>query len=870
MPGLNLTRDEAMQRSRQLVAQSSHIHLDLTTGSETFRTKATIAFRSVPGASSFIDAITARIHSITLNGKDLDPATHADEYRIQLPDLKSENLLEIDADFHYSSTGEGLHRFVDPVDNEVYLYTQFEVPDARRVFPTFEQPDLKQAFSFTVDAPAHWTVISNQPTPQPQPLPAEATPTEQGTQPQTDIARWVFPATPRISSYITALVAGPYKGTTDVYKAEDGRSVPLGVYSRASLAQYVDAQNLFETTKAGFRFFEEQFGTPYPFTKYDQIFVPDFNAGAMENAGCVTILEDYVFRSKVSGALRERRDITVLHELAHMWFGDLVTMRWWDDLWLNESFAEFMSHLCAVESGVSPHAWTTFAASEKTWAYAQDQLPTTHPITADMVDLDAVNANFDGITYAKGAAVLRQLVAWVGQEAFMEGVRAYLAENAWGNAELKDLLRHLEEASGRDLSEWSQQWLETCGVNTLTIDYDIDEDGYLADLTVTQSAPEAHPHLRKQHIKLAFYTLDAAHNLTRDVSLDVDIEGEKTVIEQAGRVPTPDLVLPNHADLGFAKIRLDSASLDTAIRHVSGLQEPLDRAVVWSSLWDATRDGELAATTFVDTVLTHLPAETDATLANLLVRQLEYALKHFVRPSKAETLRQRAGNVLWGAAQEAARGSDMQFQLVNAFARLANSDVQLGIIEDLRSGEISLSGLEIDQDLSWTLLISLATGGRIGEAEIDAEYAKDSSATGATSAQTAKAALPNPEAKQKAWEAMVKEQNLTNTMQRATLLGFNRCHDEHLLAPYAELYFENLAAMWDDASYEMSQRLVTGLYPYFAATPATLQATTQAIETLAADKPGLKRPLLEARDGLERIIAARKADEAAHPAKATH
>lgn len=864
MPGINLTRDEAMERSRQLVAQTSHIHLDLTTGSETFRTKATIAFRATPGASSFIDAITERIHSINLNGKQLDPATHADEYRIQLPGLKSDNVLEIDADFRYSSTGEGLHRFVDPVDGEVYLYTQFEVPDARRVFPTFEQPDLKQAFSFTVDAPAHWTVISNQPTPKPQPLPAE-----HGAETDTDVARWVFPPTPRISSYITAIVAGPYEGTTDVYRAEDGRTVPLGVYSRASLAEYVDADNLFATTKAGFKFFEEQFGTPYPFTKYDQIFVPDFNAGAMENAGCVTILEDYVFRSKVTGALRERRDITVLHELAHMWFGDLVTMRWWDDLWLNESFAEFMSHLCAVETGVSPHAWTTFAASEKTWAYAQDQLPTTHPITADMVDLDAVNANFDGITYAKGAAVLRQLVAWVGQESFMEGVRGYLAENAWGNAELKDLLGHLEKASGRDLSGWSQQWLETCGVNTLSVDYDIDEDGYLTDLTVTQTACEEHPHLRKQHIKVAFYTFDGANKLNRDLVLDVDLDGETTLVDQAQRVPTPDLVLLNHGDLGFAKIRLDSTSLETVIQHLSGLEDPLDRVVVWSALWDATRDGVLPATTFVDTVLTHLPAETDATLANFLLRQLEYALKHYVRPAKTETMLHRAGNVLWGAAQEAASGSDMQFQLVNVFARLANSDVQLGIIEDLRSGESSLSGLEIDQDLSWNLLISLAAGGRIGEAEIDAEYEKDTSANGAISAHTAKAALPTRGAKQKAWDAMVNEQSLTNTLQRAVIQGFNRCQDEQLLAPYAELYFENLASMWDDASYEMSQRLVTGLYPYFAATTATLEATTHAIETLAADKPGLKRPLLEARDGLERIIAARKADEAANPAKAT-
>ncbi len=454
MPGENLTRVEAQERAALIRTYNYEVALDLTTGPETFRSTTTVRFGAADGASTFIDAITRAVHSVTLNGVELDPATVSDGVRIQLDGLQVENELTVVADAIYTNTGEGLHRFVDPVDGEVYLYSQFEVPDSRRMFAVFEQPDLKATFQFTVTAPEHWQVVSNSPTPEPVAAHAGA-------------KTWTFAPSPVISSYITALIAGPYDAVRSELTSRDGRTIPLGVFARKSLAEFLDADYIFEKTREGFAFYEEKFDYAYPFEKYDQLFVPEFNAGAMENAGAVTFTETYVFRSKVTDAIKERRVVTILHELAHMWFGDLVTMKWWNDLWLNESFAEYASTLATAEATEWNEAWTTFAAMEKSWAYRQDQLPSTHPIVATINDLEDVQVNFDGITYAKGASVLKQLVAWVGQDDFLAGVSAYFKENAHGNTELRDLLVQLEAKSGRDLTDWSKKWLETAGVNTL-------------------------------------------------------------------------------------------------------------------------------------------------------------------------------------------------------------------------------------------------------------------------------------------------------------------------------------------------------------------------------------------------------------------
>ena len=437
MPGENLTRIEAQERRAIVDTQSYEIALDLTKGAEVFGSRTVVRFTATEGAETFIDLIAREVRSISLNGADVPVSAFADS-RIALTGLAAENELVVDADCLYTNTGEGLHRFVDPVDGEVYLYSQFEVPDSRRVFAVFEQPDLKATFQFTVTAPEPWAIVSNSPTPEPK---------KHGD----GSATWTFEPTPRISSYITALIAGPYESTFSELTSASGRVIPLGVYGRKSLWQFLDADYIFDKTREGFAYFEEKFDYAYPFAKYDQLFVPEFNAGAMENAGAVTFTETYVFRSKVTDAVKERRVVTILHELAHMWFGDLVTMKWWNDLWLNESFAEWASTIATAEATEWKEAWTTFNAMEKTWAYRQDQLPSTHPVVAEINDLEDVQVNFDGITYAKGGSVLKQLAAWVGIDQFFAGVSQYFKKHEWSNTELGDLLSELEKTSGREL-----------------------------------------------------------------------------------------------------------------------------------------------------------------------------------------------------------------------------------------------------------------------------------------------------------------------------------------------------------------------------------------------------------------------------------
>ena len=624
MPGMNLTRAEASERANLLNVDSYEVSLDLTRGERIFTSKTTVRFTATAGASTFIDAVTDSVRSINLNGVELDPAEHSDGIRIQLPNLGAQNVLVIDADALYMNTGEGLHRFVDPVDQEVYLYSQFEVADCRRLFAVFEQPDLKATFQFSVTAPKYWNVVSNAPTPEP---------IENG-----DSATWDFDATQRISCYITALIAGPYQVARDSLVSSSGRTVELGVFARASMMQYLDVENIVTITRQGFEFYEKNFGAPYPFEKYDQLFVPEFNAGAMENAGAVTFLEEYVFRSRPTGAMVERRAITILHELAHMWFGDLVTMKWWNDLWLNESFAEFMSTLAAAQNTEFTGAWTTFNTLEKNWAYRQDQLPSTHPIVAEINDLEDVEVNFDGITYAKGASVLRQLVAFVGQEEFMAGVREYFAKHAWSNTELPDLLRELEAASGRDLSGWGAAWLETAGVNTLKAEMATDDDGVITSFAIRQSAISEYPTLRQHRLAVGFYSLDDAGVLKRVHREELDIDGELTEVPALTGQARPDLVLLNDDDLTYAKIRLDEVSLATATEHLKDFEDSLPRTLVWSAAWDSVRDAEAPASTYVQLLLNNIGHEVDSTVIMVLLRQLNTSLDLYVAAEHSEEL----------------------------------------------------------------------------------------------------------------------------------------------------------------------------------------------------------------------------------------
>jgi len=848
MPGENLTRQEASDRAKRIHVESYQVLLDLTVSDQTFASSTTVKFScSEPGYSSFIDAQTASVESIELNGVSLDPATHSDNVRISLPNLQAENTLVIHAHGKYSNSGEGLHRFVDPVDNEVYLYTQFEVPDSRRMFPVFEQPDLKATFQFSVIAPSYWQVVSNQPTPKASEVVAGK-------------GRWDFAPTPRISSYITALIAGPYVMWTDELTSLSGKQIPLGVFCRKSLAEYMDADYIFEKTKQGFAYFESLFDYPYPFEKYDQLWVPDFNAGAMENAGAVTFTESYVFRSAVTDATRERRVVTILHELAHMWFGDLVTMRWWNDLWLNESFAEYASTLATAEATEWTQAWTTFASLEKNWAYRQDQLPSTHPIVATINDLEDVQVNFDGITYAKGASVLKQLVAWVGQEPFIRGVSSYFKKHAWRNTELNDLLVELERESGRELSSWSKLWLETAGVNTLKPEFTLDESGNYSSFAVLQSAIAEHPTIRPHRMGIGTFDL-VAGELQRTEYFELDIAGERTEIPALVGKKQPDLLLLNDNDLAYAKIRLDERSRVAALGNLSGIEDSLARTLVWTAAWDATRDGEAPASEFIDLVLGHIATETESTTILTLLRQLVTTGTLYVAPQKREQTLVKIADGLIALAESAQAGSDSQLQFTKYVPQFARTAAQLNWLDDLLSGGKKLAGLDVDQDVRWELTIGLVVGGRFGEAEIAAELARDNTANGQKFASAARAAIPTEAGKAEAWRILTETEEYSNTLVNAASLAFGRVNDTALLEPYMDKYLENAERLWDERSYHIAAYLLNNLYPVQLANQQLADKTRALIErdTIKA-KPALRRILIESLAGLERGLTAQKAD----------
>lgn len=865
MPAENLTRAEAADRAAVVHVRSYDVTLDLTTGPETFASTTVVRFTATPGAATFIDLIAPTVHAVELNGRSLDVADVVADARIALPDLAEENELRVVADCAYMTTGEGLHRFVDPVDGEVYLYSQFEVADSRRVYAVFEQPDLKAEFRFTVTAPAHWTVISNSPTPEPVPVPDGV---NRNGGADAGAATWAFDPTPRLSSYVTAVVAGPYHRETDALTSRDGRTIPLAVLCRASLAEHLDAGNIVDITRAGFAFYEELFDLAYPFAKYDQIFVPEFNAGAMENAGAVTFLENYVFRSKVAEAMVERRAVTILHELAHMWFGDLVTMRWWDDLWLNESFAEYVSTLATAEATRWRSAWTTFSAMEKSWAYRQDQLPSTHPIVADIRDLEDVEVNFDGITYAKGASVLKQLVSWVGRDEFFAGVRAYFDRHAWGNTQLVDLLTELEKTSGRDLAAWSGLWLEKAGVTLLRPHVETDADGVVTAFEIRQEVPAEHPVQRPHRLAVGGYDVvtgaDGHARLERVVSVELDVDGEVTPVPELVGRPRPTLVLVNDDDLAYAKIRLDDDSLAAATEHLHAFADSLPRSLVWGAAWDMTRDGEWGARDFVRLVLGNIAHETDSSVVQTLLRQLVTALDLYVAPEHRDETAAWAADRLWELARSAAPGSDAQLQLTRVAAARSAGDVHLDAVAGLLDGSAPLPGLAVDTDLRWDLLVSLVAGGRAGTAEIDAELARDATASGERQAAAARAAVPTPEAKAAAWRAVVDEDAFTNALQTSTIGGFLRVHDRALLEPYVEPYFAALETVWGERTNEMAQNIVVGLYPtLLAGTGPDLLARTDAwLATLGDRTPALRRLVVEERDGVRRSLAAQERDRA--------
>ena len=842
----NLTRDEAATRSALITVASYQVDLDFTGGDATFNSVSVVRFGcAVSGSSTFINLTAPAVREITLN----DAPVGLDAFdgdRIALTGLAADNELRVAADCAYSRSGEGLHRFTDPADGRVYLYSDLETFDAHRVYACFDQPDMKASYELAVTAPADWQVVSNM-------APESTIP--DGSVSDGGALRWRFPPTPVMPTYITAVAAGPYHSVHDEH---DG--IPLGVYCRQSLAPYLDADEILEVTRQGFDFFHNSFGIKYPFGKYDQLFVPEFKEGAMENAGCVTFVEAYIFRSRVTDFAREARGETILHEMAHMWFGDLVTMRWWDDLWLNESFATWAGTLAQAEATRWTSAWTTFAQLYKAWAYRQDQLPSTHPIAADIGDIAAVEVNFDGITYAKGASVLKQLVAYVGRENFLDGVRKYFGAHAWGNATLADLLAALEQTSGRDLASWSAEWLQTAGVNTLRPSYSVDADGRFTEFAVEQEAAATHPVLRSHRIAIGLYDRTAA-GLVRRLRVETDVAGPRTVVAELAGHPRPDLVLVNDDDLSYAKIRLDEHSLRTLVDSIGAFSDSLPAALCWSAAWDMVRDGEMAARDYVRLVLSGISSVADISVVQTLLRQAGQAVRRFADPAWRQAGLALMASALRDLLKEAPAGSDTQLAYVRALAGVAVSAEDLAPLAGLLDGSVELGGLTVDTDLRWSLLWRLVSRSTRGNDAIDAELARDATDAGERHAASCRAAIPTAEAKLAAWDNMIGGE-LTLAMLRAVLAGFADPDQPELVASYRERYFEVVGDAWQNWSSAMAQDFVSGVYAVGPVSRETVEATDAYIR--AADPPAaLRRLLLEGRDDVLRALRCQERDRQA-------
>ncbi len=786
--------------------------------------------------------------SAQLDGVDLDPAAFASA-RLGFAVDEGDHELTVDAVCRYSRTGEGLHRFVDPADGRIYTYTQFEAADARRMFACFEQPDLKATFTMTVHAPETWTVVSNG---------LELARSPRGVGQST----WKFGETARISTYLTALIAGDYHRVEQSYRAAAGE-LPMAILCRQSLAEHLEADRIFRITQDGFGVFESHFAFPYPFGKYDQVFVPEYNGGAMENVGCVTVRDEYVFRSRATQAAYVARDDTLLHELSHMWFGDLVTMRWWDDLWLKESFATWASNFASSELADDPAtAWAAFTNGFKSWAYRQDQLPSTHPIAADMVDLEAVEQNFDGITYSKGASVLVQLVAFVGRDAFLEGLRRYFDEHAYGNTELGDLLRALESASDRDLSTWSAQWLETTGVNTLRADFTLAADGTFERFAVDQSATPEHPTLRDHRIAIGLYAgLDQPGGpaLRRIGRVETDISGASTDIAELVGLRQPDLVLLNDDDLSYAKVRLDSRSLTTVIGGLSRLDSPLARAVCWASTWDMCRDAELPATAYVDLALRGVATESDHTAVQSVLGQAASAIRHYSPPASRPALLLRWQQGLTDLLAAADPGSDHQLALAKAYPAAAQDEAAAARLEGWLAGVDVPNGLGIDPELRWSIVRHLARLGRMTDADIDTERDSDRTITGAEQAAAAKAAQPTPEAKRAAWRLAAESDSVPNGTQRAVCLAFWQPDQDHVLDLYVQRYLDVAEAIsanrdgWASRGISLRTNVLRFLFPVPRdVAPFLEQLDAWRAQTELAES--VRRPIEEGRDNALRAL----------------
>ncbi|RNL63838.1 aminopeptidase N [Arthrobacter oryzae] len=870
MSNQNLRRDEAAVRSALITTHSYDVSLDVRLAADPnvagYTSRSVITFSAnEPGSSTFLDFISGEVHSVFLNGKGLAVADVVDGARIRLENLQAENQVTVTGTALYSTSGEGMHRFFDPADGQCYLYTQYEPADARRVFANFEQPDLKAEFTFHVIAPADWHVASNG---------AASDRTVLTTDPAA--SRWDFVPTRPVSTYITSVLAGPYFKAEDSWTGTraDGTAleVPLALYCRASMAPSFDTGELFTLTRNGLDFFNELFDFPYPWGKYDQAFVPEYNLGAMENPGLVTFTESYVFTSRAADSQYQARANTLLHEMAHMWFGDLVTMQWWDDLWLKESFADYMGTLGVDRTTDWDTAWVNFANNRKGWAYVQDQLPTTHPIVADIPDLEAAKQNFDGITYAKGASVLKQLVAYVGFDAFIAGSRQYFKDHAYGNTTLTELLAVLSAASGRDLGEWARQWLQTSGISTLTSEI-TERDGVLGAVTVFQDAEDpitGRQEPRPHRLRIGFYNLDDAGALVRSDSVETDVAGPRTELAVLAGKPRPALLLVNDEDLSYAKVRLDAHSEATARASLDRISDPMARALCWTALWDSARDAVTPASLYVDAVRRFGPSETGIGVLLNVLGNASTAIERYTPREQRADVRRSFLSLAADGLLTAAPGSDPQLAWARTLAATSRYDAgRLDLIRGILAGTTVPEGLAVDAELRWNFWHALAANGQASIAQLSDELLRDNTAAGRSGHTTAMTARPGADVKEAAWQAAVHGTTLSNQLLGATIAGFNT-GPAALLADFIDRYFESLEEVWTGRSIEIASRIVRGLYPAgqdldgrgpdgHSGTPASHPVILRTDQWLA-DHPGspraLRRIIIEQRSHLHRALSA--------------
>jgi aminopeptidase N len=825
-----LTRAEAVARRRLLDVHSCTVELDLTRGAELFGSTTVIRFACTePGAATFVDVKPSVLRAVRLNGRELDPAALADG-RLPLDGLEADNELRIEADMAYSHTGEGLHRFTDPEDGEDYVYAQAFLDDGPRIFAAFDQPDLKSVYQVGVIAPAEWTVVGN----------GVVTARQEG--------RWEFAATPPISSYLVCVVAGPLHS---VLSEHDG--IPLGLHCRRSLGSYLDAdaEEILETTRQSFDHYHRIFEHRYPFDSYDQCFVPEFNAGAMENPGCVTFRDEFVFRSAVTDNQREVRAMVIAHEMAHMWFGDLVTMRWWDDLWLNESFAEYLGHQTVARSTRFTDVWTGFCCSRKAGGYDADQRLSTHPVAPqEVADTGAARQNFDGISYAKGASVLRQLVAYLGEEDFLKGLNTHFRRHAFGNATLADLLDSLAGATDRDVHGWAESWLRTTGVDTLRFDGDrirhTSADGVL----------------RPQRITAATYERALEGRLLAGPRFSLDLPGvpDNPWQQQPGAAES-DLLLLNDTDLGFVKVRFDEGSWQTVRDSLGTVPDPLARAVIWTAARDMLRDAELDPAEYLELVAAHLPGEESAHIVEAV---LGYTRGTVVDSYLAPERRAAGLAVATGVCRTLLRrteggpdSSGLRLLAVRGLIDAAYTPVEVAELRQWSAEDTVPGGPVLDPELRWRLLARLCVLGAAGPEEIAAELAADPSATGEQGAALCRASLPDQDAKEAAWQLLF-HSDASNHIVAATARGLWQPEQAELLGDRWQRYFTDVVGTSARRGPEVARQLGHWAFPRYAVEPQTLQAAEKCLgrDDLTA---AVRRALEDGVDDLRRALRVRAA-----------